>query len=99
MEIYWLTRLAALKEFCEFGLCVSFLYFAACVIVTLLDIGEFDNTFRKARHSICRFAPWVSALCGLLIIGCVMLPTKKDIYLILGKGYVDRVVEMVEQPK
>ena len=97
MEIYWLTRLAALEWFCEFGLCVSFLYFAACVIVTMIDISETDNIFRNARHAICRFVPLVSALCGLFILGCVMLPTKKEICLILGKGYVDKVVEMVEQ--
>lgn len=97
MNVYWLTRLSSLETACEFGVVFTVVYAILCGIMCLLDADDFTNTFRPLKYMVCRFFPLDMILFALFVVGCVMLPTKKDVYLMLGTGYADRIVgEMAE---
>lgn len=93
MEIYWLTRLSSLQTACEFGVFLVITYLAVSSVVYLLYLEDGGDRFTKMLNRLRKAFPFALTLLALSAVGCILLPTKKDVYLILGKGYVDKIVE------
>lgn len=104
IEIYWLTRLVSLYEFCcVFAIIGTIMLFAVGLCLPMiLDADVFtynDDENIKKRKQIKRvfryfFIGWIIAL-----IGSIFLPSEKDLLAIYGLGSTIEYVKSSDKAK
>lgn len=84
--IYWIQRLGALNTLCA---CVLVLCFIAIVALLIYRNVELDSDYSPDKTKIVgvwknvRIFTIIAAVCAL---GCVFVPTTKEMYMIYGVG-------------
>lgn len=82
-EIYWITRVGILGNVCSIASIFGFIAFIAFIIFLPLLAMEFED---DTMAFIKKIAKYVGIVWVIAILGCIFIPTKKEMLLIYGLG-------------
>ncbi len=82
-EMYWITRIGLLSDFCEICLVLSIIVFCLLlsIVVILIAMGDFNES-----HIIKKIAKYCIVFTIILLFVRLVVPSQKELLLIMGVG-------------